>query len=627
MALSGRTIIEEVKDRLDIVEVVGARVELRRTGRYFKGLCPFHQEKTPSFIVYADRQSYHCFGCGKSGDVISFQMETQGLSFKEALEELAERAGIHYEPPKPQQQAEKQREESERNRLLELNKLAARYFNHLLLNSPTAENARRYLLGREIERASWEGWMLGFAPDTWDSALKFLRSRSYTDQEILRAGLVVEGKGGGYYDRFRGRIIFPIRNRAGEFIAFGGRTLTDEPPKYLNSPESPVFVKGEQFYGIDLAQGPIKSANQAVIVEGYLDAVAAHAGGFPNVVATLGTALTPAHVRLLAKMTKNVVLALDADAAGDAAALRGWEVVRDALQSRNIPITLRGRVIGSSRTSDMVVKIARLPRGEDPDTLVRKAPDQWRKLIEQARTIVDHFFEVVPESVDLRTPEGRTRALAELAPVVADIGNPIEQAHYESRLTQLVGLGENEVHIQVLHSARRGGRKRDAEMPVAVSNVSQEELILGLLLRYPRLMEQMSETFAEEIEGSQNRELYAAMREVGPETLNAETLMEKVDETLKLQAEKISKVAATQPELLSNEQPVELRRRLDTIRQKRLRELFQDHAMLLKEAMDMGDKAGVEALLQVVPTLALEKREYDPPKSPYFKDSRDQRGY
>lgn len=621
---AGRTIIEEVKERLDIVEIVGTRVELRRSGRYFKGLCPFHQEKTPSFYVFPDRQSYHCFGCEKSGDVISFQMETQGLSFKDALQELAQRAGVRYESPKPENRAQEQQEQSERERLLEINKLAARYFNHLLLNSDVAEKAREYLQSRGIERPAWDAWMLGYAPNTWDSALKFLKSRGYDESELFRAGLIVEGKGGGHYDRFRGRITFPIRDRGGNFVAFGGRTLGNDVPKYLNTPESPVFVKGEQFYGLDLAQDAIRSNNQAVIVEGYVDAVVAHTFGFSNVVATLGTALTPKHVRALSKLTKNVCLALDADAAGDAAALRGWEVLRDAVQSRSIPITSRGRVIGTNRQMDLTVRIARLPRGEDPDTLIRQDPDRWRELISQARGVVDHFFEAVSESADLQSPHGRSQALGELAPIVADIGNPIERGHYEARLAQLVRLDENEVHVQVLRSKRRNRNARPEISPITINEVSQEELVLALLLRYPRLMGDVPESFPNEIESSQNQEIYAALQRVGVEALTSQTLLEQLDETLHQQAQRIASLAAIEPELLSNEQPVELRQRLSKIRRRRLRDLIQEHSRLLQEAMEMGDTAGVEALLKVVPGLASEKKEFDPPKSTYFRDSREQ---
>jgi DNA primase len=615
----GRTVIDEVKARLDIVDVVGSKVELQRAGRAFKGLCPFHQEKTPSFTVNPERQSYHCFGCGKGGDIISFVMDTDGLDFKEALRGLAAQAGVRIEEPK----ARRPEVEDERKRLLGLNRLAARYFNSLLLTADSAAGARKYLEGRGIERPSWEAWTLGYAPNSWDATLKYLRGKGYSAEEVGKAGLAVERTGGGQYDRFRERVIFPIRDREGEFVAFGGRAMGDGHPKYLNSPESPVFTKGEHLYGLDLAQAAVKEAGRVVVVEGYVDAVVAHAHGFANVVATLGTALTPAQVRLLSRLTRNVCLALDADAAGDAAALRGWEVLRDAVRSRHIPIKSRGRVVASERQSDLNVRIARLPRGEDPDTLIRKAPQEWQRLIEGARSVVDHFFEVAREGADLATPEGRTRVVGELAPVIADIGNPIERAHYEAQLGSLVGLDEHEIHSEVARSRRAGPARPQAAAAAPLRQVSPEELLLALLLRYPRLLEDAPPTLPEELERSEHRETYTAMRELGAERLTAETLLAAAPEPLRPHIEALTRLVESQPELLRNEQPEELRLRLAAIRRKRLRDLMHQHTLLLREASEMGDEAGVRALLAEAPTLASEVREFDPPKSPYFKDSRE----
>ncbi len=617
MTSSGRTVIDEVKDRLDIVELVGSKVELRRAGKHLKGLCPFHQEKTPSFVVFPERGSYHCFGCGKSGDVISFLMDTENIEFKDALRQLAERAGVSYEQPKPAQPED----DAERRKLHEINRLAARFYNHLLLNSPEAEAARKYLEGRGVERASWELWMLGYAPDSWDTTLKFLKGRGYAPQDILVAGLAVERAGGGHYDRFRKRITFPIRDRDGNYVAFGGRAMGDDTPKYLNSPESPVFVKGAHLYGLDLAQGAIKTQNRAVVVEGYIDAVAAHAHGFENVVATLGTALTPAHVRTLSKLTRYVCLALDADAAGDTAAMRGWEVLRDSAQRRKMEIRSRGRLVSSGSELELTVRIARLPRGEDPDTLIRKSPDTWRDLVENARTVVDHFFTVVRETADLSTPAGRTQAVEELAPVVADLGNPIERAHYEAELARLVGIDEHEIHGVV--RSRRGKRGREeAQNFSVISQVTPEELALALLLKHPRLLPSVPPDFMLGLERSQDRELYERMREIGSE-LTADRLLSTVDDTLKGSAASLVELTQSQPELLSTEQPIELERRLRTIRMRRLKEQINQHSLLLKEAMNAGDEAGVRALLEIVPVLAGEVRELDPPRSPYFKDSRE----
>ena len=619
MVNRSRTIIDEVKDRLDIVDVVGSRVELRRSGRNFTGRCPFHEEKTPSFIVNPERGSYKCFGCGKGGDIISFLMESEKLDFKDALKQLAERAGVQYEEPKPAAPEE----ESAHRRLLEINKLAARFYNHLLLTSADGAQARTYLEGRGIERAAWETWTLGYAPNSWDATLKFLRGRNYRLEEILAAGLSVERTGGGQYDRFRERIVFPIRDRDGNVVAFGGRAMGDAMPKYLNSPESPVFTKGAHLYGMDLAQGNIKSENRAVVVEGYVDAVVAHASGFGNVVATLGTALTPAHVRMLSKLTRNVCLALDADAAGDTAAMRGWEVLRDTVRQRYIPFKSRGRIVGSQRDLEMNVRIARLPRGEDPDTLIRQDPEQWRALIANARTVVDHFFETVREGADLHTPEGRNQVLSELTPIVSDIGNAIEKAHYESRLAQLVGLSEQDVRNEVARSRQAARTRRTEASGLApVQQVAVEDMVLALLLRYPRLVAEAPEDLVADLEKSQNREIFARMNELGPEELTGEALIESLQDPIRQHGLVLLGLVDTQPELLSNEQPEELRRRVALIRRRRLQDLIAQHSVLLREATDMGDQAGVRALLESMPSLAGEVRAFDPPKSTYFRDTR-----
>lgn len=619
MVNRSRTIIDEVKDRLDIVDIVGSSVELRRSGRNFTGLCPFHQEKTPSFIVNPERGSYKCFGCGKGGDVVSFLMESEKLDFKDALKQLAERAGVQYEEPKPPAPEE----ESAHRRLLEVNKLAARYYNHLLLTSAEGASARAYLEGRGIERAAWETWTLGYAPNSWDATLKFLQGRNYRLEEILAAGLAVERTGGGQYDRFRERIVFPIRDRDGQVVAFGGRAMGDATPKYLNSPESPIFTKGAHLYGMDLALGPIKTETRAVVVEGYVDAIVAHASGFANVVATLGTAITPAHVRMLSKLTRNVCLALDADAAGDTAALRGWEVLRDTVRQRYIPFRSRGRIVGSQRDLDLNVRIARLPRGEDPDSLIRHDPEAWRELIANARTVVDHFFDAVRAKADLSTPEGRSHALTELAPIVSDIGNAIEKAHYESRLAQLVGVGEQDVQNEVARSrqATRTRRKETSSFST-LQQVAVEDMVLALLLRYPRLVAEAPSDLMEDLEKSQNKEIYERMKGLGPKDLTGEALIELLQDPLRQHGLVLLGLVDTQPELLSNEQPEELRRRIALIRRRRLRDLIAQHSVLLKEATEMGDQAGVRALLESMPSLAGEVRAFDPPMSTYFKDTR-----
>ena len=313
-------VVAEIRDRLEITDLIQQYVpSLKKTGNSFKGLCPFHNEKTPSFIVFPNTQSYHCFGCGKSGDVFSFFMEMEKVDFREALQELGRRAGVEVTTaaPKPPEEVE------HRNRLIEVNQLAAMWFNHILLNASQGAAGREVIHDRQVSDDSVRTWNLGFAPDSWDALLNFLASRNIPNELAAKAGLASEREGGGSFDRFRNRLMFPIRDADGNTVGFGGRALGDSQPKYLNTAQTEIFDKSHLLYGFDLAKDAIRENGQVVIVEGYMDAIAVHEAGYRNVVASMGTALTEDQVALLRRGNPEVILALDSDAAGQMATMRG----------------------------------------------------------------------------------------------------------------------------------------------------------------------------------------------------------------------------------------------------------------------------------------------------------------
>ena len=322
--------VEEVKNRIDIVEFISGYIPLKKAGHNYKGLCPFHAEKTPSFVVFPDTQTWHCFGaCGTGGDVFRFFMQAEGTDFSEALRELAQRAGVSLGPPTPRSEAaDKQRE-----KLLDIQAAAAQYFHHQLRQSKEGAQVREYVADRGINTETVERFQLGYALNKWEGLKSHLTGRGYTEADLVEAGLLVKKEEtGSSYDRFRKRLIIPIRDSQGRVIAFGARALDpNDVPKYLNSPQTPLFDKSSTLFGLDLAKRAIRNSDQAVIVEGYMDVLSAHQRGHANVVAGMGTALTEAQLTLLKHLTKNFVLALDADTAGDAATLRGINLARESL--------------------------------------------------------------------------------------------------------------------------------------------------------------------------------------------------------------------------------------------------------------------------------------------------------
>ncbi len=428
--------IDDVRNRTDIVELITSLgVTLRRTGRSYVGFCPFHPNtRTPAFTVYPDTQSFYCFGCHASGTAFDFVMRRQGLDFRGALEFLAARAGVTLAP---RSDSERQ-EDARRARLLELNTLAARVFNHVLVTTRRGEPGRAYVERRQVSPEMVEAFQLGYAPDEWHFLLEYLTTKKgFTPEEVEAAGLAVRHESGRIYDRFRGRLIFPIRNARGETVGFGGRIIGDGQPKYLNTPETLVYKKGELLYGLDLARETIRAEDRTIVVEGYLDVITAHQHGFRNVVAPLGTALTRSHVALLKRLSHNVLLALDADAAGQRATLKGLDALRESAEADGrLVVTAQGVV---RLESDVALRIIRMPEGRDPDEVIRADPELWRRLVAEAVPVMEFYLSACTAGLDLSRPEDQRLALDRLLPLLAELDST-QQRVYVLRLEQVIGI-------------------------------------------------------------------------------------------------------------------------------------------------------------------------------------------
>ena len=486
------SVIEDVKQKTDIVDVIGQQVSLKKAGRNLSGLCPFHAEKNPSFFVYPEQQSWHCFGCNRGGDVLSFVMRRDSLDFGEALRLLADRAGVII-PSRPEQDKGKE----ERDRLRQLNEAAAQYFHDLLVTSPAAEKARTYLNNRRFSADTINDFRLGYCLNSWESLKQHLLERGYTESELPTSGLLVETEDGKSHDRFRNKVIFPIQDIRGHVTGFGARVLDDSLPKYVNSPQTPLFDKSGSLYGINLAAPAIRQQATAVIVEGYVDVITAHQNGFNNVVASMGTSVTERQISALKKLTRNVVLALDADAAGKEAMLRG---------------------VSYENILEAEVKVATLPAGKDPDDVIKDNPENWRELLATAQPIMDYTFGMVTAELDLATARGKSLAAERLLPILAEIKDGVRRTHYLQKLARMIDVTLATLEAELSRvKPRPESRRRPVQPPKAAAPTARsiltsrlEEDCLALLLQHPELKENGADLVLEYFENSENREIFIA---------------------------------------------------------------------------------------------------------------------
>ncbi|WP_164730942.1 DNA primase [Anoxybacter fermentans] len=433
--------IEEIRQRADIVDLVSDYVKLELKGKNYVGLCPFHNEKTPSFTVSRDKKLYYCFGCGAGGDIFNFLMEIENLPFFEAAKVLAERYGV----PIPQKKPNRTRRKSDeiRDQLFEIHEWAAKFYQYLLLEHKLGKNALKYFEKRGFTRATIEKFRLGYAPRAWTALFHFLKKKGYPDYLLEKSGLVLPGKQkNGYYDRFRDRAIFTIFNLRGQPIGFGGRVMEpDQNPKYLNSPETPIFLKNQNLYGFNFAMDQIRKTGQAIIVEGYTDVITAHQYGIENVVASLGTSLTENQARLLARYAEEVYIAYDADTAGQKATLRGLDILKN---------------------TGLIVKVIELPDELDPDELIRKnGAEAFKSLLEDAISFIDFKLNKILKQYDLDSPDGKVQAVQELLPMFLNIDNAIEKDYLIKQIVKRVEISEQALKEELEHFIKEKSKIKD----------------------------------------------------------------------------------------------------------------------------------------------------------------------
>lgn len=434
-------LIEEIRYRNDIVEVISEYVPLRRAGKNYLGLCPFHHERTPSFTVSPEKQMFYCFGCQAGGNLFTFLMKKDNMSFLDAVRTLAERAGV----PLPQEEGspEEAQRRKERELTLQVLALAAEFYHRVLLESGKGEEARRYLKSRGLEDETVSRFHLGWAPAEWEALTSTLVRRGFSPDLLVRAGLASpREQGSGCYDRFRGRVMFPIRDRRGRVLGFGGRVLGDGQPKYLNSPETRLFNKRSVLFGLDLAAGAIRSAGRAVVVEGYMDVITAHQHGITNTVASLGTALSREQAALVRQYAPLAILAYDSDTAGEKATLRGLDIFGDL---------------------GVEVRVATLPEGKDPDEFLRRqGSEAFRRVLDRAVPLFEFRFRLACRQHDTATVQGKVKVVAEVAQLLAAMDNAVERTAYIQRVARALGVAPDAVATEVQKLAgRRPGWARD----------------------------------------------------------------------------------------------------------------------------------------------------------------------
>lgn len=466
---------EELLDRIrgsqDIVEVISRHLSLKKSGQNYVGICPFHSEKTPSFIVSPVKQIFHCFGCGTGGNVITYLMKYEKMSFIDTVKRLAGDAGIRI----AEKEAESTDKDKKKKGLIEANKLAAEYYNNILIKSKEGEIARIYLSERGISPEMLERFNIGYSLNSWDKAYEYLGKKGIAKEVLAETGIIVpKGKGEGYYDRFRGRVMLPIYDRNKMLVGFGGRVMDDTTPKYLNSPETPLFSKRQLLYGLDLALNYIRESGYAIIVEGYFDVIVAHQSGIQNVVGTLGTALTENHIRSLSRLTSEVILTFDSDTAGINAARRSVELFLN---------------------SEVKAKVLLLPEGEDPDSYIRIfGTTSFTELLKSAKGIVEFEIDKIIEKWSnmnqTESIEAKVQVAEECLTLIRKINNRIEQDYYLKKVAREIRTSEEVLRSELLRRSNLAGKSpvtsrvtKAKESGGFKNKPSVEEEILFLVLK------------------------------------------------------------------------------------------------------------------------------------------------
>jgi len=629
--------IDEIKNRIDIVDLISETVQLRRTGKNYTGFCPFHSNtRTPAFVVFPETGTWRCFGqCNEGGDIFGFVMKKQGWDFSEALSNLAERAGVELKPLTPGQQEAAQ----EHEQLRQLLEDAITFYRHNLLNTPAGEPVLEYLHDqRGLTDATIEAFGLGYAPNAWEAGLKHFTSKGYQQEDLIACGLLTvreadgESEESSIYDRFRNRIIFPIRDERGRIAGFGARVVNpNDVPKFLNSPQTVLFDKGHILYGLDRAKKAIRSQDQVVIVEGYLDVIALHQEGFENVVSPMGTALNEYQLRMLKRFSRRIVLALDADAAGDKATLRGLEVARQALDREADPVFNARGLVGSEGRLKAEIRVTTLPDGMDPDEIVFQDADQWRQIVIDAQPVVVHVMETLAKGQDLEDAKVKASIAKQVLPLIEDVQDAVEREAYRQRLARMLKVDER-AFMETSRQAPRHRRpdlrqgtaparvegSRTGDLSIHATPELLEEHILSVLLRRPDLVYRVDRAVQEKglsrlsVDDFQTGD-HQALLQLVDESLRQDHAEPQlfVQNSLSLPLmDLVDRLLAKTAQLDPNEDKVleDLVRTLLVLRQRRLYQEIEHIQFLLEEAQLVQDQNVVEIQKTMMEYIAARSR-------------------
>ncbi|MFU8794045.1 MAG: DNA primase [Dethiobacteria bacterium] len=579
-------IIDEIRQHTDLVVLVGEYLKLERRGKNMVGLCPFHNEKTPSFTVSPEKQLYHCFGCGASGNAFSLIMQMEKLTFPEAAKLLARRAGVKI----PENRITSPARDQQKDKIYKLNLMATRYYAYHLKKTASGKKALNYLLKRGISERAIELFMLGYAPADWTGFFNFAQKKGASPELMVQAGLVSPGKEKGYYDRFRGRIIFPIYSISGKVAGFGGRAFDDNGkggPKYLNSPETIVFSKGAMLYGLNLAREEIRKSKKAVVMEGYTDVITAYQAGIRNVVASLGTALTAEQCRLLRNQADTVITAYDSDTAGEAATWRGLVVLQ---------------------STGCLVHVADLPQGSDPDSMIReKGAEAFNKLIEDSIPLIEYRLQRLKERYDLNTESGRVRYTEELMPFLVAAVNQVEQDYYLKKAAEELGVEEGALRNELKkyrrssNKYREEGKNDSSEEVKTIAIRPAEKILISLMLQSKEIAEQGRNLIKSDyIEDSLVKKVFDEIWNLyeSGEVVSAEKLLNRFEDN---ELVRLVSMAATDPALQDLQPRIAKRMAEDSIEYlqrlwsaKQQRELKKK----IKELESLGLNEEIEKLLR-----------------------------
>ncbi len=567
------SITDEIKQKADIVELIGSYVQLTKSGRTMRAPCPFHSEKKPSFFVYPEQQTWHCFGaCNTGGDVFSFVMKKEGLEFGDALRLLADRYGVIIPS-----QAKNEAEDRTREKTLQINLAAAQYFHNLFMNAPAAEKARRYLDGRGVNAKSISDFQIGYSLPGWEFLKTYLLERNFTEADLLEAGLIIRSEDNNRtHDRFRDLLMFPILDDRGQVTGFGARVLQSEysGPKYINSPQTRTFDKSGSLYGIHLAKTAIRQGDMAVLVEGYMDVIIAHQYGFANVVAPMGIAITERQINQIKKLTRNIALALDPDAAGEEAAMR---------------------CVSYENTLDTVVKVITLPAGQDPDEVIKADKAVWQRGVNNAIPVVEFTIRTMASKMNLKIGENKATLVKRMLPILASQKN---STHLGNNLHILAGLtGNNYNDLKEALSTYKPDRKNIFAPAKLMNRATRsigsnpvEEYMLAILLQRPEITDKTADLLPEYFENSENRAIFEVWKQSVGITADLSVL---VDNAIQDHLKKVLNRRLPGDEIESRYTDCLLR-----LRERYLRNLKKKQQEALALEAESGDKAAVLSKLQ-----------------------------